>query len=102
MDLPPLVVFQQLDSGMNVFSMPAIPFFVFAGDLMLRGQIVDRLVVLGAAMVGHLRGGLGQVTIVAATLFGGVSGSAVADASAVGGVMIPQMKARAYAPDSSG
>ena len=99
MDLPPVVVFQQLTSGMNVFSMLAIPFFVFAGDLMLRGQIADRLVALAAAMVGHLRGGLGQVNIVASTLFGGVSGSAVADASAVGGVMIPQMKARGYAPD---
>ena len=99
MDLPPVVVVQQLASGMNVFSMLAIPFFIFAGDLMLRGQIADRLVNLAAAMVGHLRGGLGQVNIVAATLFGGVSGSAVADASAVGGVMIPQMKARGYAPD---
>jgi tripartite ATP-independent transporter DctM subunit len=99
MDLPPVVVFQQLASGMNVFSMLAIPFFIFAGDLMLRGQIADRLVALAAAMVGHLRGGLGQVNIVAATLFGGVSGSAVADASAVGGVMIPQMKERGYAPD---
>jgi tripartite ATP-independent transporter DctM subunit len=99
LDLPAVVVFQQLSSGMNVFSMLAIPFFVFAGDLMMRGQIADRLVALAAAMVGHLRGGLGQVNIVAATLFGGVSGSAVADASAVGGVMIPQMKARGYAPD---
>ena len=99
MDLPPVVVFQQLSSGMNVFSMLAIPFFIFAGDLMMRGGIADKLVSLAAAMVGHLRGGLGQVNIVAATLFGGVSGSAVADASAVGGVMIPQMKARGYAPD---
>ena len=99
MDLPAVVVFQQIASGMNIFSMLAIPFFVFAGDLMMRGQIADRLVALASAMVGHLRGGLGQVNVVAATLFGGVSGSAVADASAVGGVMIPQMRARGYAPD---
>ncbi|MCU0888013.1 MAG: TRAP transporter large permease [Rubritepida sp.] len=99
MDLPAIVVFQQLASGMDVFSMLAIPFFIFAGDLMLRGRIADRLVALAAAMVGHMRGGLGQVNIVAATLFGGVSGSAVADASAVGGVMIPEMKKRGYAPD---
>ena len=98
MDLPAVVVFQQISSGMNIFSMLAIPFFIFAGDLMMRGQIADRLVALAAAMVGHLRGGLGQVNIVAATLFGGVSGSAVADASAIGGVMIPQMTARGYAP----
>ncbi|SHI53947.1 TRAP transporter, DctM subunit [Roseomonas rosea] len=99
MDLPAVVVFQQIASGMNIFSMLAIPFFIFAGDLMMRGQIADRLVALASAMVGHLRGGLGQVNVVAATLFGGVSGSAVADASAVGGVMIPQMRARGYAPD---
>ncbi|WP_424812959.1 TRAP transporter large permease [Roseococcus sp. YIM B11640] len=99
MDLPAVVVFQQLSSGMNVFSMLAIPFFIFAGDLMLRGRIADRLVSLAAAMVGHMRGGLGQVNIIAATLFGGVSGSAVADASAVGGVMIPQMVKRGYARD---
>ncbi|MBR0656479.1 TRAP transporter large permease [Plastoroseomonas arctica] len=99
MDLPAVVVFQQLSSGMNVFSMLAIPFFIFAGDLMLRGRIADRLVGLAAAMVGHMRGGLGQVNIIAATLFGGVSGSAVADASAVGGVMIPQMVKRGYARD---
>jgi len=99
MDLPAIVVFQQIASGMNVFSMLAIPFFIFAGDLMMRGGIADRLVALASAMVGHLRGGLGQVNVLAATLFGGVSGSAVADASAVGGVMIPQMRARGYAPD---
>lgn len=99
MGLPAIVVFQQLASGMDVFSMLAIPFFIFAGDLMLRGRIADHLVALAAAMVGHMRGGLGQVNIVAATLFGGVSGSAVADASAVGGVMIPQMRKRGYAPD---
>jgi tripartite ATP-independent transporter DctM subunit len=97
--LPPIIVVQQLASGMDVFSMLAIPFFIFAGDLMLRGRIADHLVALAAAMVGHMRGGLGQVNIVAATLFGGVSGSAVADASAVGAVMIPQMEKRGYAPD---
>src|SRR4051794_26594846 len=99
MDLPPIIVFQQLASGMNVFSMLAIPFFIFAGDLMMRGQIADRLVALAAAMVGHLRGGLGQVNIVAAALFGGGSGSAGAAGSPGGGGGIPQMKARGYAPD---
>ena len=99
MDLPAIVVVQQLSSGMNVFSMLAIPFFIFAGDLMMRGKIADHLVAFAAALVGHMRGGLGQVNIVACTLFGGVSGSAVADASAVGGVMIPQMRRRGYAAD---
>jgi tripartite ATP-independent transporter DctM subunit len=96
MGLPPIVIFQQLNSGMNVFAMMAIPFFIFAGDLMVRGGIAARLIRFAAGIVGHLRGGLGQVNIVASTLFGGISGSAVADASAVGGLMIPQMAARGY------
>ncbi|UJW77434.1 TRAP transporter large permease [Rhizobium sp. SL42] len=94
--IPPIVVFQQMNSGMNVFAMMAIPFFIFAGDLMVRGGIANRLIRFAAGIVGHLRGGLGQVNIVASTLFGGISGSAVADASAVGGLMIPQMAARGY------
>ncbi|KGE00924.1 TRAP transporter large permease [Rhizobium sp. YS-1r] len=97
--LPPIVVFQQLNSGMNVFAMMAIPFFIFAGDLMVRGGIANRLIRFAAGLVGHLRGGLGQVNIVASTLFGGISGSAVADASAVGGLMVPQMAARGYDRD---
>jgi tripartite ATP-independent transporter DctM subunit len=97
--LPPIVVFQQMNSGMNVFAMMAIPFFIFAGDLMVRGGIAHRLIRFAAGLVGHLRGGLGQVNIVASTLFGGISGSAVADASAVGGLMIPQMAERGYDRD---
>lgn len=99
MDLPAAVVFQQMNSGMNAFAMMAIPFFIYAGDLMIRGGIAERLVNFAAALVGHLRGGLGQVNVVTCTMFGGISGSAVADASAVGGIMIPQMVKRGYAPD---
>jgi tripartite ATP-independent transporter DctM subunit len=99
MGLPPIVVFQQINSGMNAFAMIAIPFFIYAGDLMVRGGIADRLIRFAAGLVGHLRGGLGQVNILASTFFGGVSGSAVADASAVGGIMIPQMAKRGYARD---
>ena len=97
--LPPIVVFQQMNSGMNVFAMMAIPFFIFAGDLMVRGGIAARLIRFAAGLVGHMRGGLGQVNVVASTLFGGISGSAVADASAVGGLMIPQMAKRGYDRD---
>lgn len=99
MGLPPVVIFQQMNSGMSVFAMMAIPFFIFAGDLMVRGGIAHRLIRFAAGLVGHMRGGLGQVNIVASTLFGGISGSAVADASAVGGLMIPQMAARGYDKD---
>lgn len=99
MGLPPLVVFQRMNSGMSIFSMLAIPFFIYAGDLMVRGGIAGRIVAFAAALVGHMRGGLGQVNIVTSTLFGGISGSAVAEAAAVGGLMIPQMKARGYGAD---
>lgn len=99
MGLPPVVVFQQMNSGMNAFAMMAIPFFIYAGDLMIRGGIAERLIQMAASLVGHLRGGLGQVNVVTSTLFGGISGSAVADASAVGGLMIPQMKKRGYDAD---
>jgi tripartite ATP-independent transporter DctM subunit len=97
--IPPVVVFQQLSTGMNAFAMLAIPFFIYSGDLMIRGGIADRLIQFASSLVGHLRGGLGQVNVITCTLFGGISGSAVADASAVGGIMIPQMVKRGYAPD---
>jgi tripartite ATP-independent transporter DctM subunit len=97
--LPPLVVFQRLASGVSVFTLMAIPFFIFAGDLMVRGGIASRIVAFAGSLIGHVRGGLGQVNIVASTLFGGISGSAVAEAAAVGGIMIPQMKARGYGAD---
>jgi tripartite ATP-independent transporter DctM subunit len=97
--LPPVVVFQRLNSGVSVFALMAIPFFIYAGDLMVRGDIARRLVALAGAFVGHLRGGLGQVNVLASVMFGGVSGSAAADASAVGGLMVPQMKARGYDVD---
>ncbi len=99
MGLPPVVVFQRLNSGVSVFALMAIPFFIFAGELMVRGDIARRLVALAGSLVGHFRGGLGQVNIAASVLFGGVSGSAAADASAIGGLMIPQMKERGYDVD---
>ncbi|MGA0542173.1 TRAP transporter large permease [Neotabrizicola sp. VNH66] len=97
--LPPLVVFQRLAAGINVFTLMAIPFFIFAGDLMVRGGIAARIVSFAGSLIGHVRGGLGQVNIAASTLFGGISGSAVAEAAAVGGIMIPQMKERGYGAD---
>ncbi len=97
--LPPVVVFQRLNSGISVFALMAIPFFIYSGDLMVRGDIARRLVALAGALVGHLKGGLGQVNIMASLMFGGVSGSAAADASAVGGLMVPQMKKRGYDVD---
>jgi tripartite ATP-independent transporter DctM subunit len=97
--LPLAVVFQRMTSGMNIFSFLAIPFFIFAGELMLYGGIADRIVQFAKDLVGHIRGGLGMSNVVACTLFGGISGSAVADVSAMGAVMIPMMKREGYHAD---
>jgi len=99
MDLPPLVVYQRMAAGMNVFALMAIPFFIYAGELMLHGGIADRLVRLAGAAVGHLRGGLGLVNVMSSMLFGGISGSAVADASALGSTLIPVMRRKGYDAD---
>jgi tripartite ATP-independent transporter DctM subunit len=96
MGLPPVIVFQRLNSGVSIFALMAIPFFIFAGEIMVRGDIARRLVALAGGVVGHMRGGLGQVNITASVLFGGISGSAAADATAIGGLMIPQMKEKGY------
>lgn len=97
--LPLAVGFQQMTSGMNAFSFLAIPFFIFAGELMLYGGIADRIVEFAKRLIGHVRGGLGMSNVVACTLFGGVSGSPVADVSAMGAVMIPMMKKEGYHAD---
>jgi len=97
--MPLAVGFQQMISGMNPFSFLAIPFFIFAGEIMLHGGIADRIVALAKNLVGHVRGGLGMSNVVACTLFGGVSGSPVADVSAMGSVLIPQMKKEGYHAD---
>jgi tripartite ATP-independent transporter DctM subunit len=97
--LPVAVVFQKMVGGMQVFSFLAIPFFVFAGELMLYGGIADRIVRFANSLVGHVRGGLGMSNVIGCTLFGGVAGSPVADVSAMGSVMIPLMKKEGYDAD---
>lgn len=97
--LPPVALVQQMTSNLSSVSLLAIPLFIFAGELMLRGGISERIIALAASLVGRIRGGLGQVSVVASTLFGGVSGSAIADVSAVGGALIPQMIERGYQRD---
>lgn len=94
--LPFETAIQMMVSGMNVFSFLAIPFFIFSGELMLHGGIADKIVDFARSLVGHMKGGLGLANVVASTLFGGVSGSPVADTSAMGGVMIPIMKREGY------
>lgn len=101
LDLPPVIVFQRMGAGINVFALMAIPFFIYAGELMLHGKIADRLVTLAGNALGHVRGGLGVVNVATSMLFGGISGSAVADASALGSTLIPIMRKRGYDDDYS-
>lgn len=99
LDLPTLVLVQQISAGTGSASLIAIPLFIFAGEIMMRGGISERLISLASSLVGRMRGGLGQVSILSSLFFGGVSGSAIADVSAVGGTMIPQMVKRGYDRD---
>ena len=99
LDLPMVVVFQRMAAGISVFTLMAIPFFVFAGDLMYRSGIAERLVQVAEAGFGRVRGGLGPVNVGASTMFGAVSGSAIASASAMGSTLMPLMKERGYDGD---
>ncbi|SDJ55358.1 TRAP transporter large permease [Aliiruegeria lutimaris] len=97
--LPLMIGFQRIISGINVFALMAIPFFIFAGELMFHGGIAQRLVRFASAAVGAVRGGLGIVNVLSSMLFGGISGSAIADISALGSIMIPVMKEKGYDTD---
>jgi tripartite ATP-independent transporter DctM subunit len=97
--LPSAVVVLQTSAGASSTSLIAIPLFIFAGELMMRGGISDRLIAFAAALVGKAKGGLAQINVLASLFFGGVSGSAIADVSAIGGTMIPQMINRGYDRD---
>ena len=99
LDLPAIVLAQQISAGSGSAALIAIPLFIFAGEIMMRGGISERLISLASSLVGRLRGGLGQVSILSSLFFGGVSGSAIADVSAIGGTMIPQMIKRGYDRD---
>lgn len=92
----PMLVAQKLFSGVNSFSLMAIPFFMLSGELMEAGGISERLIEIAKAFLGHITGGIGMVDIGTSTLFAGVSGSAAADTAAVGSMLIPSMLRDGY------
>jgi TRAP-type mannitol/chloroaromatic compound transport system permease large subunit len=92
MEIPLAVLGQQMIQGISSFSLLAIPFFILTGQIMGEGGLAVRMVNLAYLIVGRIRGGLALVNCVACMFFGNISGSAVADASSVGSVMIPMMK----------
>lgn len=99
LDIPLIVGFQRMAASMNIFALMAIPFFVFAGDLMHRAGIAERLIRVADAALGRTRGGLGQVNVGASMMFGAVSGSAIASVSAIGSTLGPMMKEKGYDAD---
>ena len=90
------LLYRNVYNGMDSFPLMAIPFFMLAGELMNRGGITLRLVEFSQAMMGHLRGGLAHVNVLSSMLFAGLSGSAVADTSALGSMLIPAMEKQGY------
>lgn len=92
----------RLFGGLTSFTFLAIPMFLLAGELMLRGGLVERLIRLARALVGHFRGSLAQINIMSSVLFAGISGSAHADVAAMGKVFIPAMKDEGYRPGFAG
>ncbi len=99
--IPLMVVVQQMVQGVRSFSLLAIPFFILAGELMGQGGISRRLVLFANVLVGRFRGGLAQVNCLDSMFFGGISGSAVADVSSLGSIVIPMMKEKGYDTDFS-
>lgn len=95
-DLPLEALMIQITSGVNKFTLLAIPFFILAGAIMAEGGIARRLVNFAYIFVGFIRGGLSLVNIVASTFLGAISGSSVADTASIGSVMIPEMEKKGY------
>ncbi|HPE67498.1 MAG TPA: TRAP transporter large permease subunit, partial [Synergistales bacterium] len=89
--IPLMAIVQQMVQGVNSFSLLAIPFFIIAGEMMGEGGISRRLIAFSNLLVGRVRGGLAQVNVLASMFFGGISGSAVADVSSIGTILIPMM-----------
>ena len=92
-------LFLNLIGGVEPFILIAVPLFIFAGELLARGGVGRRIVALASALFGWLPGGMGIVTIVSCLMFGGVSGSAIADTPAIGSLVAPTMKEKGYHPD---
>jgi len=94
--MPLTLIAQKMFTGLDSFPLLAVPFFILAGLFMETGGISARLVHFASVLVGHVRGGLAHVVIVATIFFSGVSGSSAADTAAIGSIMIPSMVRRGY------
>ena len=95
-EFPVMLVAQQMVNQTLSFPMLALPFFILSGSLMMSGRLGEKLIGFATELVQRFRGGLGSVTVLGSCVFGGVSGSAVADATALGGMLIPWQKREGY------
>ncbi len=91
-----MIIPQAIVDGVNNYPLMAIPFFVFAGEIMAKGGLSQRVVLLAQLIIGRVRGGLGYATIVASVIFAGLMGSSVGEAAALCGILFPMMKQAGY------
>lgn len=96
------IAVQRAIAGMNSFPLLAIPFYMLLGEIMNRGSLADRLMRLASSAIGFIPGGLGQAAVLGSMFMGGISGSAVADAAAVGSLLVPPMEEQGYPRHRSG
>jgi len=95
-NVPIFVIFQRMFGGVDSFTLLAIPFFIFMGNVMERGGIARRIVDFANILIGQIQGGLAAVNVLASMFFAGISGSAVADTSSIGAILIPMMNEEGY------
>jgi tripartite ATP-independent transporter DctM subunit len=100
-DYPHQIMHTRMVGGIDSFPLLAVPFFILAGDLLNTGGVTTRLVALAKVLVGSIRGGLGMVTVLGEYFFSGISGSTIADVSAIGSLMVPALKKAGYKSDES-
>lgn len=101
LEIPLLFIFQKMVNGLNSFTFLAVPFFILAAQIMIEGDISNKLMALANVLVGRIRGGTAMVNVVTSMFFGGISGSSVADVSSVGSFLIPAMENEGYDKDFS-
>lgn len=100
-DIPLMLVVQRMFSGVDNFSLIAVPLFILAGDIMARGRISERLVEFADALLGFLKGGLSIVAVAAGMFFAAISGSGAASTAAIGSSLVPELKRKGYCEASS-
>lgn len=97
-----MIIPQAMVDGVNNYPLMAIPFFVFAGEIMAKGGLSKRVILLAQLMIGRVKGGLGYATIIASIIFAGLMGSSVGEAAALMGILYPMMKDAGYNPGRAG